>query len=81
MIKNFEDLKQMSAQCTSCLDAKFTGMDGKRHIVLCGGTGCRSSRADEITAAFNTIIAEKNLGDKVTVPTFTPSGTHERLNC
>ena len=67
MIKNFEELKQTSAKCASCLSAKFTGNDGKRHIVLCGGTGCLSSRADEITALFNKLVAEKNLGDKVTV--------------
>ena len=67
MIKNFEDLKQMSAQCVSCLNAKFTGEDGKRHVVLCGGTGCLSSRSDEITAEFKKLIADKNLGDKVTV--------------
>ena len=67
MIKNFEELNQMSAKCASCLDAKFTGNDGKRHIVLCGGTGCLSSRSDEITAELNRLIAEKDLGDKVTV--------------
>ena len=67
MIKNFEELKQISTKCASCLSGKFTGSDGKRHIVLCGGTGCLSSRADEITAEFNKLVAEKNLGDKVTV--------------
>ena len=67
MIKNFDELKQMSAKCASCLDAKFTGNDGKRHIVLCGGTGCLSSRADEITAEFNKLVKEKQLEDKVTV--------------
>ena len=67
MIKNFEELNQMSAKCASCLDAKFTGNDGKRHIVLCGGTGCLSSRSDEITAELKKLIEEKNLGDKVTV--------------
>ena len=67
MIKNFEELKQTIAKCASCLSAKFTGGDGKRHIVLCGGTGCLSSRADEITAEFNKLVAEKNLQDKVTV--------------
>ena len=66
MIKNFEELKQTTAKCASCLSAKFTGSDGKRHIVLCGGTGCLSSRADEITALFNKLVEEKNLGDKVT---------------
>ena len=67
MIKNFDELNQLHAKCASCLDAKFTGEDGKRHIVLCGGTGCLSSRADEITALFNKLVAEKGLGDKVTV--------------
>ncbi|MBE5746986.1 MAG: NADH-quinone oxidoreductase subunit NuoF [Clostridiales bacterium] len=67
MIKNFDELNQVRNKCASCLSAKFTGADNKRHIVLCGGTGCLSSRADEITAEFNKIIAEKNLGDKVTV--------------
>ena len=67
MIKNFDDLNKVRNNCASCLSAKFTGSDNKRHIVLCGGTGCLSSRADEITAEFNKIIAEKGLGDKVTV--------------
>ncbi len=67
MIKNFEELNQANAKCAACLDAKFTGNDGKRHIVLCGGTGCLSSRSDEITAEFNRLVAENNLQDKVTV--------------
>ncbi len=67
MIKNFEELKQMRDKCTACLDAKFTGNDGKRHVVLCGGTGCLSSNSDEITAEFKKLIAENNLSDKVTV--------------
>ena len=67
MIKNFDELKQTSAKCASCLSAKFTGEDGKRHIVLCGGTGCLSSRADEITALINKKVEEKGLQDKVTV--------------
>ena len=67
MIKTFDDLKQMSVKCSSCLSAKFTGADGKRHIVLCGGTGCLSSRADEITEKINQLVAEKGLQDKVTV--------------
>ena len=67
MIKNFDELKQASAKCASCLSAKFTGEDGKRHIVLCGGTGCLSSRADEITALINKKVEEKGLQDKVTV--------------
>lgn len=66
-IRNIEDLKAVSAKCSKCMDAKFTGSDGRRHIVLCGGTGCLSSHSAEIKAEFERLIAEKNLGDKVTV--------------
>ena len=67
MIKSFDDLQKKCAQCSSCLDAKFTGEDGKRHIVLCGGTGCLSSRSDEIMAELNKLVAEHNVADKVTI--------------
>ena len=67
MIKNFNELNEMSAKCSACLDAKFTGNDGKRHMVLCGGTGCLSSRSDEITAELKRLVAEKGLEDKVTI--------------
>ena len=67
MIRNFEELEKASANCGKCLDAKFTGTDGKRHVVLCGGTGCLSSHSREIKEEFEKLIAEKGLGDKVTV--------------
>ena len=67
MIRNFEELEKTSANCGKCLDAKFTGTDGKRHVVLCGGTGCLSSHSHEIKEEFEKLIAEKGLGDKVTV--------------
>ena len=66
-IKNFDQLNKASCECSKCLDSKFTGADGKRHIVLCGGTGCLSSHSTEIMEEFNKLIAEKGLGDKVTV--------------
>ena len=67
MIKNFEQLNEAYNKCAKCLDSKFTGADGQRHIVLCGGTGCISSRSDEITAEFERLVAENNLSNKVTV--------------
>ena len=67
MIRNFEELEKTSANCGKCLNAKFTGTDGKRHGVLCGGTGCLSSHSREIKEEFEKLIAEKGLGDKVTV--------------
>ena len=66
-IRNIEELNSATERCSKCMDAKFTGSDGRRHIVLCGGTGCLSSHSAEIKAEFERLIAEKNLGDKVTV--------------
>ena len=66
-IRNIEELNSATEKCSKCMDAKFTGSDGRRHIVLCGGTGCLSSHSAEIKAEFERLIAEKNLGDKVTV--------------
>ena len=67
MIKSIEELKAHSGQCTKCLEDKFKGNDGKRHIVLCGGTGCLSSNSAEIRAEFQRQVDERGLGDKVTV--------------
>ena len=67
VIKSFEDLTNISEKCTACLQAKFSGSDGKRHIVLCGGTGCLSSHSADIREKFEKLIAEQGLDDKVTV--------------
>ena len=66
-IKNFEDLRTVSEDLSAKLASKFEGKDGKRAIVLCGGTGCISSNSKAIKEKFETIIAEKKLGDKVSV--------------
>ena len=67
MIKTFEDLHERSAACTKCLEDKLKGLDDKRHIVLCGGTGCLSSHSDEIKAKFEEVLAAKGAADKATV--------------
>ena len=60
MIKNFEELEKVSCDCSACLAAKFSGEDSKRHIVLCGGTGCLSSNSAEILAEFQKQIKERD---------------------
>ncbi|MBQ9425392.1 MAG: NADH-quinone oxidoreductase subunit NuoF [Erysipelotrichaceae bacterium] len=67
MIRNFEELEAKQAACTKCLEDKFTGADGKRHVVLCGGTGCLSSHSAEIRERFAEVIKAEGLDDKVTV--------------
>ena len=67
MIKTYEQLEQQSSQCAACLNQKFKGADGKRHILICGGTGCLSSDANEIKAEFEKLIPELGLADKVDI--------------
>ena len=65
-IKTLQDLENKIAHCSECVSNKFNGKDGKRHIVVCGGTGCLSSDSQKIIDNFNALIKEKHLEDKVT---------------
>ena len=66
-MKNFAELDQKICSCTDALTAKLDGSNGKRAILLCGGTGCLSSNSMEIKARFEELIAAHELQDKVTV--------------
>ena len=67
MIRNQEELNKKICACTNKLDAKFSGTNGKRSIVICGGTGCLSSNSEQILETFQKLISEKGLEDRVTV--------------
>ena len=68
MINTVEKLNDRIASCTQCLEGKITGSDGKRHIVLCGGTGCLSNNSAEIRARFEKVLEKKGLlNERVTV--------------
>ena len=67
MITNKEKLNEKISACSKCLSDKLTGADGKRHIVLCGGTGCLSNNSKEIADKFRTVLEEKDIADKATV--------------
>ena len=65
-MKTFAELDAKICSCTDCLSAKLDGSNGKRAILLCGGTGCLSSNSMDIKAKFEKLIAQNNMGDKVT---------------
>ena len=58
-ITTSEQLDSLLQSCTECLNNKINGENGKRAVVLCGGTGCLSSNSNEIKAKFIELI-EKN---------------------
>ena len=65
-MKSIKELDAKICSCTDALTAKLDGSNGKRAILLCGGTGCLSSNSMEIKARFDKLIEENNLQDKVT---------------
>ncbi|MCR4946265.1 MAG: NAD(P)H-dependent oxidoreductase subunit E, partial [Lachnospiraceae bacterium] len=66
-ITTTEEFEKYSQSCCACLEDKLKGKDDKRHIVLCGGTGCLSSDSKAIMERFKQVLEEKGLSDKATV--------------
>jgi len=66
-MKSIQELNAKICSCTDALTAKLDGSNGKRAILLCGGTGCLSSNSMEIKDRFEQLIEENNLQDKVSV--------------
>ncbi len=62
-----EQLREKIRVCSEKLAAKFSGANGHRAVVLCGGTGCLSSHSDEIKNKFEELIAARGIGDRVSV--------------
>ncbi|MFA5502792.1 MAG: NADH-quinone oxidoreductase subunit NuoF [Bacilli bacterium] len=69
IIKTEAELKNKIQACEERLDKKFSGEDGKRHLVVCGGTGCLSSDSALIISTLEDLIKQYGLEDKVTVNT------------
>ncbi len=65
-IKTSDELIKNHEHLASCLEKKFHCEDGKRAIVVCGGTGCLSSNSQELLNRLNSLIKEKGLEGKVT---------------
>ena len=66
-IRNEKELQERFEQCGACLQKKFRPEPGHRAIVVCGDTGCISLNSEGILEAFEQLIKEHHLEDKVTV--------------
>ena len=66
-IKNVQDLQERFEHCGACLQKKFRPEPGHRAIVVCGDTGCISLESEGILEAFEQLIKEHHMEDKVTV--------------
>ena len=67
--------KITSPECLqNCIDkysaefeAKIKGTNGKRAVVVCGGTGCLANASADIIEELKRLVKEKGLEDKVSV--------------
>ena len=66
-IKNPATLEKEICRCTAALNAKVEGLNGKRAVVVCGGTGCLATHSADIEAELKREIAAHHLQDKVTL--------------
>ena len=66
-MRSFTALDEKIYTCTQELESKLNGSNGKRAILLCGGTGCLSSHSMEIKEKFEQLIAQYHMEEKVTV--------------
>jgi NADH:ubiquinone oxidoreductase subunit F (NADH-binding)/(2Fe-2S) ferredoxin len=68
MISTVAELNERVRACTDAMEnGKFQDMSGKRHVLLCGSTGCLSSDSQAIYEKFCLRVEEKGLADRVTV--------------
>ena len=63
MIKSANELKSRIETCKGTLKCKFEGANGKRSIIVCGGTGCLSSDSAAIIEEIERQIRERGLQD------------------
>ncbi|MBR1496121.1 MAG: 4Fe-4S binding protein [Oscillospiraceae bacterium] len=68
MISTVNELNERICSCTDALEnGKYHDNSGKRHVLLCGGTGCLSSNSQAIYEKFCRVVKERGLEDRVTV--------------
>ena len=67
MFRSCEELRAKIDEYKAELDGKFNGADGKRYVMLCGGTGCVAGGTHQIKDKFEELIKEYGLEDKVAI--------------
>jgi len=69
MYTSFDQLKLDIDKYTKELETKFNGGDGKRYVMLCGGTGCMAAGTMDLKANFEKYLKEYRLEDKIAIRT------------
>ena len=67
MYTSCEALRADIEKYTAELQKKFNGTDGKRYVMLCGGTGCIAAGTMNLKEEFERLIDANNLKDQVEI--------------
>ena len=67
MVHSCEELQSRIDRDTKELQNKFTGADGKRYVMLCGGTGCIAANTMGIKEEFERLLRDNALEDRVEI--------------
>ncbi len=62
-----EELRRDIEQFKAELSSKFDGSDGKKYMVLCGGTGCMAAGTTDLKAAAQKLIDKEGMAEHVVV--------------
>ena len=66
-IEALEAIKNAQEEALKIRDDHTVYETDKKHVMICGGTGCLSSESQELMDTMNTILEEKGLSDKISV--------------
>ncbi|MBQ9067539.1 MAG: NAD(P)H-dependent oxidoreductase subunit E, partial [Eggerthellaceae bacterium] len=67
MYANMEELRRDIGMFAEQLEGKFSGADGKKYLVVCGGTGCLAAGTPGLKEAAQALIDERGLADTVEI--------------
>lgn len=66
-IRTPQQLDSEISLCSESMKAKLDGSNGKRAVLVCGGTGCLANDSDAILKEFERLIQEHHLQEEVSV--------------
>lgn len=71
IVKDYKSLLELKKEYSKLVDLRYNDEAveavQERHILVCGGPGCKASKSDEINEELNKEIQRLNIGDKIKV--------------
>ena len=69
-MKSLQELESVKNASIGDVKIRLEGAEapkGVKHVLVCGGTGCTSSKSPLIVEKFNELVKEKGIGDRIKI--------------